>query len=276
MDGRIWLSHPWPSFRKDVERSVNDITVSHRVKRKISGAFHEETFYGLTKEKAPKNKVMMVVRKPIHALSAKELKLIRDRGIRQIVNETVQKRVDAGLSQANAIKSLEADPPFIISEKARVPIRKVRLLMEKSPEIMHSFSDDDGNEFKHALYGNNHHIAIYETLDKTGEAKQVGFVVPAMEAARRAMDEEPIIDKTFRAHDHTFKFTLSINDMIINHEDEKIYRVQKINSKGEITFRKSEVALKGAFDPGVYRKMPSTLKASKNKDISNWRDLPCK
>ena len=54
MDGRIWLSYPWPSFRNDVERSINDITVSHRVKRKISGALHEETFYGFTNEKAPK------------------------------------------------------------------------------------------------------------------------------------------------------------------------------------------------------------------------------
>lgn len=265
MGGRIWLSHPWPSFRKDVERSINDITVSHRVKRKISGALHEETFYGLTDEKAPKNKVNMVVRKPVHALSNKELNLIRDAGIQRIVNETIEKRVEAGLSKANAIKSLEADPPYIISEKAKVPVRKVRLLMEKKPEIMHSFSNEDGELFKHALYGNNHHIAIYETTGKNGETKQVGFVIPTMEAARRVKDGEPIIDKSYRSHDHSFKYSLSINDMIINNEDEDIYRVQKINSKGEITFRKSEVALKGPFDPGVFRKMPGTLNATKIK-----------
>ena len=265
INGRIWLSYPWPSFRNDVERSINNITVSHRVKRKISGALHEETFYGFTNEKAPKKKAMMVKRKPVHTLSAKELKHIRDVGIRNIVNTTVEHRMQAGLSQANAIKSMEADPPYIVSDKAKVPIRKVRLLEEKTPHIMHAFSNEHGIPFKHALYGSNHHIAIYDTEDKNGKKIQVGFVVSTMEAARRVKDGEPIIDRNYRPHDYTFKYSLSINDMITNQEDGQIYRVQKLASDGTITFRKSEIALKGQSDPGVLRKTPSTLNAEKIK-----------
>ena len=176
------------------------------------------------------------------------------------MNATVEKRMQAGLSQTNAIKGMEADPPYIISDKAKVPTRKVRLLEEKTPHIMHSFSNEHGTPFKYALYGNNHHIAIYDTEDKNGKVIQVGFVVPTMEAVRRVKDGEPIVDRNYRPLDHTFKYSLSINEMIINHEDEAIYKVQKLASNCQITFRKSEIA-KG----GVLRKTPSTLKAEKIK-----------
>lgn len=260
--GRIDLSEPWLTFRNDVEASINNITVSHRVNRKVSGALHEETYYGPTDEPAPKNKEMMVLRKPVHQLSKRDLTLIRDKTIRDIVNNEVQKRIDNGESQKNAIASLEADPPYIISSKAKTPIKKVRLLMEKKPQIMHFFENKKGKETRVALYGNNHHIAIYETVDKNGSKKQVGEVVPMMEAARRVKDGEPMVMKDYRP-DHSFIFSLSINDMIINHEDEEIYRVQKIESSGKITFRQQHVAMKGASDPGVLRKVPNTIKASK-------------
>jgi CRISPR-associated endonuclease Csn1 len=71
LNKRIKLKEPWEDFWKHVEYSVNSIVVSHRVNRKISGALHEETYYGPTDEKAPKNKEMMVVRKPVHQLSQK-------------------------------------------------------------------------------------------------------------------------------------------------------------------------------------------------------------
>ena len=262
---RIGLSDPWVTFRNDVEASINNITVSHRVNRKISGALHEETYYGPTMEKAPKKKEMMVVRKPVHQLSKKELGLIRDEGIRNIVNNEITARIDEGKSQDAAIKSLESDPPYIISPKASVPIKKVRLLMVKDPEKMHAFEDSKEDEItRYALYGNNHHIAIYKTVDEKGEAKQVGEVVQTMEAARRVKDGEFIVMKDFRP-DYEFMFSLSINDMIVNHEDEEIYRLQKIESSGKMTFRHQYIALKGSTDPGVLRKMPNTLMASKVK-----------
>ena len=264
IDGRIWLSEPWPYFRYTVEQSINDITVSHRINRKISGALHEETFYGPTNVSAPRKKVMMVVRKPVHALSKKDVGLIRDKGIQQIVNRHIQAIIDEGQTFENAIKSLETNPPYIVSDKAKVPIRKVRLLMEKEPSIMHAFTNGENKVFKHALYGNNHHIAIYSTIDKKGAPKQVGFVVPMIEVARRVKDGEPMVDRTYLPN-HTFLYSLSKNEMIINHEDEEIYRVQKLASNGQIVFRRTSVALKGQNDPGVLRKNPGTLKATKIK-----------
>ena len=262
--GRIKLNEPWENFRKHVEYNVNGIVVSHKVNRKISGALHEETYYGPTNESAPKNKEKMVVRKPVHQLSKKELGLIRDERIREIVNTEVEKRMkDSGKSQADAIKSLEAESPYIVSPKAKVPIKKVRLLMVKDPDKMHHFENEDGNVYRHALYGNNHHIAIYETTDKKGNKKQVGDVVTMMEAARRVKDGEPLVMKDFPDTDK-FAYSLAINDSIIS-EDGEIFRVQKVSSDGQITFRRNEIALKGASDPGVMRKNPGTLDVDKIK-----------
>ena len=265
LGGRIDLSEPWLTFRNDVEASTNNITVSHRVNRKVSGALHEETYYGPTDENAPKGKEMMVVRKPVHQLSKRDLTLIRDETVRKIVKDEITKRMEEqDVTRATAVKSLEAEPPYIISSKAKTPIKKVRLLMKKDPQIMHFFENKKGEEYRAALYGNNHHIAIYETTDKNGEKKQVGKVVPMMEAARRVKDGEPIVMKDFRP-DHSFLYSLAKNDMIINQEDGEIYRVQKVSSDGQITFRGINIALKGAGDPGVLRKYATTLNAEKIK-----------
>ena len=262
--GRIKLNEPWENFRKHVEYSVNGIVVSHKVNRKISGALHEETYYGPTKEPAPKNKEMMAVRKPVHQLSKKDLHQIRDEKIRQIVNTEVEKRMrDSGKSQADAIKSLEAEPPYIVSPKAKVPIKKVRLLRKQDPTIMHHFENENGKVYRSALYGNNHHIAIYETTDKKGNKKQIGDVVTMMEAARRVKDGEPVVMKDFPGTEK-FLYSLAINDTVISGDGE-IFRVQFIESVGKITFRRHDVALNKASDPGVLRKMPSTLDVQKIK-----------
>ncbi|MEX0660147.1 MAG: type II CRISPR RNA-guided endonuclease Cas9 [Balneolaceae bacterium] len=265
---RIDLREPWLSFRNDVETSINEITVSHRVNRKISGALHKETFYGTSDEPDTKNKKIMGLRKPVHQLKmtkrTNDVECIKDEGIKRIIKNEIEERIEQGKSKEEAISSFEADPPHIVSSKAKVPIMRVRLEMEKDPSIYHHFEDDDGKVVKYAQYGNNHHIAIYETTDKKGEKKQVGEVVPMMEAARRVKDGEPIVMKDYRP-DHSFLLSLSINEMIINHEDGQLYRVQKIDSSTKINFRHQNVALKKQNDPGVLRKMPNTLKAEKIK-----------
>ncbi len=53
------LSPPWKEFRNSVEKSLNAIWVSHRPRRKLSGALHKETNYGKTSDG------LLVVRKPV-------------------------------------------------------------------------------------------------------------------------------------------------------------------------------------------------------------------
>lgn len=272
---RITLTYPWLTFWKDARDSINEIIVSHRVSRKISGALHEETYYGPTGESASKKKHIeyLVVRKPVHSLSEKEIGwnkksqsfdknekvFIRDDRIRSIVQDKVWEKFKQTGDISKAIAALESDPPKLLYKKGTDfnPIHRVRVMMEKDLSKMSEFEDVPKTPTRYALYGNNHHIAIYEYTDKKGVKKQTGEVIPAMEAARRVKDREPIIMREHPDYDR-FLFSLSPNEMVQDKEG-NIYRVQKISSDSQMTFRLHNIALKGAGDPGVLRKNPSSL-----------------
>ncbi len=261
LSGRIRLKDPWEDFRNHVEYAVNGIVVSHKVNRKISGALHEETYYGPTEEEAPKNKEMMVVRKPVHQLSKKDLKEIRDDRVRQIVNNEVIKRMEAGNSLDIAIKSLESEPPYIISSKAEIPIKKVRLLRKQDPSIMHHFDNENGEVYRSAVYGNNHHIAIYEINDNNGRKELIEEVITMMEAARRVLDGEPVVMRNHPEYNE-FIFSLSQNEIVKNLDDDKLYRVQIIESDKRLTLREISVAPANASH-GKIRKRPKNLNLRK-------------
>lgn len=276
---RITMREPWPGFWDEAREAINAIVVSHRVSRKISGAFHEETFYGPTLESGSNKKHIkyLVVRKKVHALGEEEIGwnkkthsfeqkdkvFIRDERIRQIVQSKIWEKYQETGNMNLAIKALENDPPLLPHKdgKGVTPIRKVRVLMEKDLSKMVEFRDQGKEPTRYALYGNNHHIAIYETTDKKGKKKTVGEVIPTMEAARRVRDGEPIVMREHPEYDR-FLYSLSINEMVRD-KDGAIYKVQKISSAGQITFRLHNIALKGQSDPGVLRKNPGVIDVQK-------------
>src|SRR5690606_28581837 len=79
------LPEPWTNFRADVEQAVNGINVSHRSRRKVSGALHEETIYGPTEEPG-----VFVMRKRLEDLTPAMVEDIRDPTIREIVRARLQ------------------------------------------------------------------------------------------------------------------------------------------------------------------------------------------
>ena len=83
---RRGLPAPWSDFRRDVEKHVAGINVSHRVRRKVAGALHEETIYGPSDHTD-----VFVVRKSLEELSPSEVPHIRDPSIRQIIIDRLKK-----------------------------------------------------------------------------------------------------------------------------------------------------------------------------------------
>ncbi len=97
---------PWPGFREEAARFVLDINVSHRVQRRLHGAFHEATFYGAThkasngpaadKERRRwakgwiENEKVFVRRKTLAEVKnfkTQDLKKVRDEAIRRILQQ---------------------------------------------------------------------------------------------------------------------------------------------------------------------------------------------
>ena len=228
---RLRLDPPWPGFPDEVKGKIGSMIVSHAPSRKIAGAFHKETAYGLGMQDGRK----IFVRRVSLAGSFKttQVKKIRDAKIRALVSE----RMDA--HGGNAKKAF-AEPLYLEhsskNDGGRTEIRSVRLAENSKESSMFGVADQPGGEpFKYHPTGGNHHVEIIEN-GKTRKRK--GVFVTTLEAARRArIDKVPVIQ---RDHGPDWKFIMSlmINDMVeIEEEGKKIYcRVQKI-SDPNITFR---------------------------------------
>ena len=150
------LPQPWSSIRADAERAAAKIVVSHRVRKKLSGALHKETIYGDTGvEQVRRDGTIyryFVTRKKVEDLTKSDLAdknsdLWPDRELRDIIADWVAKR------GGDPKKSF---PPYPKQPGRRGKIiRKIRLRTKQQIDLMAKVATG------YADLGNNHHIAIY-------------------------------------------------------------------------------------------------------------------
>lgn len=172
------LSPPWKDFRNTAEKSLNAIWVSHRPRRKLSGALHKETNYGKTADG------LLVVRKPVSQLSKKEIEGIRDKGIAQIVREHIRSH---GGDPA-CLKLITHENPLLMP--SGTPIHKVRTAIPYSHLTIRKGTDHE----THVQSASTHHLAIFSL----GEGKFHFEPVTLYEAARRHRTNEPIVQTTYK------------------------------------------------------------------------------
>ena len=190
-----YLPPPWTTIRGDATKAVADIVVSHRVRKKVSGALHKEMYYGDTGEETGDKKYrFFVTRKPVEKLSKKELANIRDDQVREIV----EKWVDTYGGDPK-----RAFPPYPKRGRKGPEIRKVRLLKKQQLSLMARVATG------YADLGNNHHIAIFRLPDGKTDCE----VVSLFEAARRLARREPVIRRD-RDDGTTFIMSLSQGDAL--------------------------------------------------------------
>jgi|GEM_PF-561090 len=83
---RQGFPRPWLTFRDDAEKSVNDITVSHRSKGRVRGGLHKATYNGPVYAKTGKRlEGLFVHRKKLADISHSEIFAIRDKHIKELV-----------------------------------------------------------------------------------------------------------------------------------------------------------------------------------------------
>ncbi|MDQ6991059.1 MAG: type II CRISPR RNA-guided endonuclease Cas9 [Mariprofundaceae bacterium] len=253
---------PWNGFHRDVGEKIQSVVVSHRVMRKIRGALHEETAYGQLTLTDDKNQKMYAVRKPVSALSHKEITQIADEKIRGAISSYILQKgfdpKDKG-DVAKALKDADKNPPTMQSGQV---IKKVRL--HKPFSKMRMLKKKQGHEYRAMQEGNNHHIVIYEYEDKKGKTKRGGHVVSMFEAAQRARHGEPLVQRKLE-DGQKFIMSLSINELVQvpKGDDEfEVYRVQKMNAATQITLRHNAAANINDNSARLLV-MPNTFKGSK-------------
>lgn len=171
---------PWPSIRADAKRAIDEIVVSHRVRKKVSGPLHLETTYGDTGvDETTKSGTyrLFVARKPVERLSKTEVEDIVDDRVREIVRDWVAAHGgDPKKAFATRPKVSESGPE----------IKKVRLRSKQQLTLMAPASTG------YADAGLNHHIAIYRGAHEKTEFE----VVSLFEASRRLIRHEPVVRRT--------------------------------------------------------------------------------
>lgn len=191
----------WPTIRRDVERLVGNIIVSHRVRRKISGPLHKETVFGDTgiDERTKRGTYRLIVTRKalsgVQPITKGEIARIRDPEVKAIVEDHVA---------SHGGDPKKAFPPFPRLKKEGPEIRRVRIIDKQQMALMSKVSTGLVDTSK-----SNNHIAIYQTLDD-----KIDFeVVSLFEAARRLAAREPIVRRD-REDGSRFLFSLGPGNMV--------------------------------------------------------------
>lgn len=223
------LPAPWETIRNDAEKAVATITVSHRVRRKVSGRLHKGTIYGDTGKKTASGRGTtyryFVRRKAVEKLKNSEsdrfngtrITDIIDDGVRDIVRRWVEK---------HGGKPSEAFVHGYPKRGRKGPeIRKVRLRVKQQIELMTKISTG------YADLGNNHHIAIYKLADGSVDYE----VVSLLEASRRKARREFIVRRD-RGDGAQFVMSLSRGDALQFTENgvPKLKIVESVWSAGRV------------------------------------------
>ncbi|MBL9122083.1 MAG: type II CRISPR RNA-guided endonuclease Cas9 [Planctomycetaceae bacterium] len=203
------LIDPWPDFRESVARRVREIKVSHRPERKVRGALHEETLYGVTPVPGE-----WVSRKRVEDLSSAEVERIRDPGIKRIVLQRLSERgIHFGRgAKPDSKKMREAlsNPPLAMP--SGVPIKKVRLVKQ---ELTIQPLRDSHQDQAYVKPGSTHHLCIFE-YEERGKRKREATFVTMLEAAKRLKRGEPAICRMHPTKPHAvFIMSLSSREMVL-------------------------------------------------------------
>lgn len=195
---------PWSTFREDARRSLNQINVSYKVHRKVSGPLHEETIYGPTFDhKGQQKNGQFVIRKKLEGLTSDEILCIRDEKIREIVLDRLSNK-GVSLEKKKLIfpKGLKMkevfndDHPLVLSEGTRknphpTIVKKVRVL-KKDATIEPLQTEETQRDKAQATHfvkpGNTHHICIFE-WDENGKRKRDAVFVTLLEASKRLREQ---------------------------------------------------------------------------------------
>lgn len=208
---------PWPSFREQLSHAVDKIMVSHRVRRRISGALHLDMFYGATLKRRPQVKQserpwakdwiesegVYVRRKPVVTIrKAKHLAKIRDVSIRSIL--------EAHLRRLGVDPDMKGDYPRHVFSgdnvprmPSGVPIKRVRMV-----EKDQTFKPVSASRSSHIVKPcSNHHIAYYAVGDSDAERWEAR-VTSMWDAAIRSRTIGQAID---RCRDAPGRFIMSLS-----------------------------------------------------------------
>ncbi|MGE5479441.1 MAG: type II CRISPR RNA-guided endonuclease Cas9 [Chloroflexota bacterium] len=268
-DDRIKFDLPWKGFVEDLKIALRNTIVSHKRNSRVRGDLHAETLYGQLKDEGgnprlwngkEENKFAYAVRKPITALTPKQVGNIIDPQVKKaVVERLIERGVDPENFKQPEIQKAMLEPLYLtkkvdgrpIDPKNIKPIRKARVAVPSGAMVKLR------NYNVWAEPSGNHHMAIF--VKENG--KRRFETVSLYEAHRRKLAKKPIINRE-GARGEEFFMSLSRNEYLylgdalpVGFEEDKkdtyfivydnLFRVQVLDVNGIIILRKHNSARTG-------------------------------
>lgn len=203
---RVKFQIPWVDFRNNLREKVECIIVSYKQnKLKVSGALHEETFYGkrLNPNQMPitdkSGTPLYFVKKQLVNLNFKQIQQIVDKKIKE---QLIERMYEFGLDPNNKVdlpKEFFKSPVFV----GHTLVKSVRIAVPSN-----TMKQIRGYNI-YVEPGSNHHMIVYKDIE-TG--KQKGKVVTTFEAVERKRKGLDAVNKELNNNEE-FLYSLRINDL---------------------------------------------------------------
>lgn len=167
------------------------VTVSFKADHGVGGRLHDETAYGLVKDKAAADGRNLVYRKSFTALTENEIGEIRDRRLRDMVAAHWAEAKMLGMKLPDALAEFAntVTDPHIANG-----IRHVRLLKPIDPAYLVQVRDEAGVPYKAYAAGENAFVDILETP----QGKWIGQAATVFQANDRMWTPAWLSDTTHR------------------------------------------------------------------------------
>jgi CRISPR-associated endonuclease Csn1 len=253
------LSRVTPPFalREQLTQRLATMIISHAVKRRIAGGFHQETAYGLQGTDEKTGKLVFHYRKRLDA---------GFKNAAEIVDDTVRKQVlDHLAKHGNDAKAAFAGADLCLHVDGTTPITTVRIRTQFAAVSVMA-RERKGRVVAYYQLGNNHHMELWRITDANGKAKVEGVIVTALEAAKRVRKDGETLYPHRDGTDRALITSLTINDTVEvpNEQGVRYYRVQVLSTA--ITLRDTRSATLGNDEERLF-KVPSTFVSSNIRKV---------
>lgn len=247
------LPEPWDEFRAEIRDAISRVNVSHRVRRRVRGALHEDTIYGATPEAD-----VFVYRKPVESLTASMIDDIRDLAVRRVVKEHLSV---AGVDLTRGDKIPAEAWRTLPRLPSGVPIRRVRLL--KKDKTIQSIRGGSA----HVKPGNTHHVCVFELPSSSGKPIRDAVFVPLLAAQVRVRRSERVVCHTHPSIPQArFVMSFSAGEILLIRHNGRVepFRFETgASTTQQMYFRHITFAGPSGDKRGRISKNPNTLDAEK-------------
>lgn len=175
----VFLPKPWKTLTDDAKKHVNQMIVSYRVRRKLSGALHDEMPYHRIDTS---DGVKYAKKYPLESIKCADLndipkdrKFIKDAIIAAVGTQPPEQpaknapKADKDAYKADAKSYTEkikkiADAVYVGPPEAPIPVQKVRLHITQDDNVVTRINK---RQNAYAAIGGRHHMGIYQKPDGT-------------------------------------------------------------------------------------------------------------